>query len=216
MPEMLDNQPAFLQMVSEMAEENAIGLALVAQLGSTPSEISLMFRTAILDQSVGALRPVGQYMIQIVSLVEHQLSLGLFNHFAYVDDHPLLYHHNAPSYRVFVTSVAADPDKVLAALERAYAEMFGRRRMIEEDFNERAEPQDILTAGMGLLMATPEPFAQRAIDVLKAHNVSATLLPDEPKIGHFALLAFDDSYCVGRMFTIESMRDEGSDPVLDT
>ncbi len=206
-----DQQPAFAQMMQEMQAESAVGLSLAAQLGSTPSELSLVLRTTLLDNSVGALRPVGYYLIKMISLTEHKMALGMFNHMAYVDDHPLLYHHNAPSYRIFVTNPAADPDAVLDQIEAAHTETFAQWRTLDQDLNKRSDPHAVLSSGMGLLMETPKPFADAVKRVLAANNIGVSLIEGEPKIGHFMLFALDNSYFVARSFSIEAVTDQVSD-----
>src|SRR5579863_9696913 len=137
----------FEPIVHDLEADNAVGLLLAAQLGNTPSEMILMLRTAILDGAIGGLRPNGQYVIRLAGLVEHKITLGLFNHIAFVNDHPLLYHHNTPGRRIYVTSPAADPDAMLKQIETAHSEMFGQWRNWRDDLNHRAEPGEILAQG---------------------------------------------------------------------
>jgi len=156
----------FEPIAQDLEAENAVGLLLAAQLGNTPSELILMVRTTILDAARGGLRPVGQYVIRLAGLVEHKISLGLFNHMAFVDSHPLLYHHNAPATRFYVTSPASDPDAVLSQLEAAHSEIFGHWRNLLDDLNHRAEPREILGQGMGTLGEMPAPLAESIVQTV--------------------------------------------------
>ncbi|MHB8628138.1 MAG: hypothetical protein ACYDBJ_09845 [Aggregatilineales bacterium] len=195
----------FEPIVRELETENAVGLLLAAQLGNTPSELILMLRTTILDAALGGLRPVGQYVIRLAGLVEHKIALGLFNHMAFVDSHPLLHHHNAPVMRIYVTSPATDPDGVLKQIDTTHSEMFGHWRDLRDDLNHRAEPRDLLAQGMGTLGEMPAPLAESIAQVLKANGVTCTLVEGEPKIGHCLLLAFDNSYLIARNFAVEKV-----------
>jgi hypothetical protein len=193
----------FGAIVHDLQAENAVGLLLVAQLGSSPSEMLLVVRTVIHDPAVGGLRPLNQYVIKLVGLVEHKISLGLFNHLALVEDHPLLHHHNAPNVRIYLSSAAADPDTVLGEIEDTHFEMFGRWRELGDDLNHRIAPHELLKAGMGTLGEFPAPFADALCEVLKTHDISYTATPGEQKIGRCYLLAFDNSYLIARGFTVE-------------
>lgn len=201
----------FGQLVRELQNENALGLLLAAQLGNTPSEMTLVIRTTYLDAASGGLRPIGYYTVQMTSLVDHKMALGPFNHAAALDDHPLLYDHNLPSVRVFVSTPAADPEAIMEQIEEAHSQMFGQWRTLANDLNKRAEPQDILTKGMGLIGEMPQPFAELVSKLLTEHGIQHNLIEGEPKIGHFKLLAFDNSYFVARVFNVESVKpDDGT------
>ena len=197
----------FGPIVRDLQTEGAVGLLLVAQLGNSPSEMILAVRTTILDQAVGGLRPLNQYLIKLAGLVEHKITLGLFNHLALVEDHPLLHHHNAASVRIYLGSPTVDPDAVLDQLEGAHFEMFGRWRDLGDDLNHRIAPAELLKAGMGTLGEFPTPFAAALGDVLKANDIAYWTAPGEPKIGRCYLLAFDNSYLVARGFSVEQSTD---------
>lgn len=198
----------FSQLLRELQPDNAMGLLLAAQLGNTPSELALVVRTTYLDAASGGLRPIGYYTIQMTSLAEHKLSLGPFNHAALLDDHPLLYHHNAPGVRVFVSSAAADPEALIEQIDEAHYQMFGQWRTLDGELNKRMEPKDVLTNGLGLIGEMPQPFAEAVSHVLTSHNVQHTLVESEPKIGHFKLMALDNSYFVARAFAVQSVSNE--------
>lgn len=198
----------FGQLVRELQADNALGLLLAAQLGNTPSELTLVVRTTYLDAASGGLRPIGYYTIQMTSLVEHKMSLGPFNHAAALDDHPLLYHHNAPGVRVFVTSPADDPQTVMDQLEEAHYQMFGQWRSLGDDLNKRTEPQEVLQTGLGVIGEMPKPFAEVVSKLLTDQHIQNNLVEGDPKIGRFQLMAFDNSYFVARVFQVEAVQTE--------
>src|SRR5579859_4007947 len=149
----------FQPIADDLSDESAVGLLLAAQLGNTPTEMALVVRTTLLDRATGSLSPVRQYVIRIGGMVEHKLTLGPFDQVAFVDDHPLLYHHNAPGVRIFISSPAADPDAVLRDIAEAYSRLFNGLRDLRSDLNHRADPRMILQQGMGTLGEVPAPFA---------------------------------------------------------
>jgi hypothetical protein len=193
------------QIIQELQEPDALGLLLAAQLDTTPAEIFLVLRTTMRVPETAMLNPVSTYQIKLGSLIEHKLALGPFNHAAAMDDHPILYHHNHTGIRVFVTNAADDVDATYDALAAAYLELFGQYRQMVQDLNQRTEPDDILTSGMGMLGEFPEPFAVMAARILHDHGVKTTLVAGDPKIGGFKLLAFDNSYFVARTIDIQKM-----------
>lgn len=195
----------FNQIIEELQAENALGLLLAAQLGTTPAELSIVLRTTTLDQQTGALSPVSLYQIKLGSTIEHKLTLGPFNHAAILEDHPILYHHVHTPIRVFVTNPAENVDETYDSLAAAYIEMFGQYRQLIQDLNQRTEPDEILQSGMGMLGEFPEPFAPTAARVLHNHGVETTLIAGDAKIGGFKLLAFDNSYFVARMIDIQKL-----------
>jgi len=195
----------FEPIARDLEAENGVGLLLAAQLGNTPSELALMLRTTILDAALGGLRPVGQYVVRVMGLAEHKISLGLFNHLAFVDSHPLLFHHNTPAMRIYVTSPAADPADVLDQIQVAHSEMFGPWRNLRDDLNHRVDPLELLVQGMGTLGEVPAPFADAVTQVLNANGVTSSQVAGEPKIGHCLMLAFDNSYVIARNFSVDTV-----------
>jgi hypothetical protein len=193
------------EILQELQEPNALGLLLAAQLGTTPADITLVLRTTTLNQQTGELTPIGMYQIKLGSTVEHKVTLGPFNHAAAMDDHPILYHHNHIGIRVFVTNPAPDVDAAYDNLAAAYLEMFGQYRQLIQDLNQRAEPDEILEKGMGVLGEFPEPFALTAARVLHENGVKTTLVAGDAKIGGFKLLAFDNSYFVARTLDVQKV-----------
>jgi hypothetical protein len=200
---MPDDNAVFQQLTQEMQAEDAVGLLAAAQLGRSVNELSLIVQTTLFDRSVGGLRPQTQYVIQASGLVEHKLTLGLFNRIGFVADHPLLYHHNLPRVRVFVGSPLADPDRLIQAINDAHTQVYDGWRDLEMDLNRLASIDRVLQAGYGLLGDMPQPFAKTISEVLTQYGVQHTLMEDDAPPVPMKLLVLDESYLVGADFTAE-------------
>jgi hypothetical protein len=194
----------FTQLLDDLKSENALGLLLAAQLGSSPSELTAVLRTTTLDAASGELTPIGYYTIQMSGVIEHQLTLGPFNDAALIDDHPLLYHHNAPGVKLFIGSPAADADAVLGSIAGAYVQVFGRWRQLTDDLNKRIDADAVLQNGMGVLGEFPQPFVDTISAILTEHGISHNRVEGDPKIGRLKLLAIDDSYFIARVFEVKA------------
>lgn len=200
---MPDDSAAFEQLTQEMQAEDAVGLLAAAQLGRSVNELSLVVQTTLFDRAVGGLRPQTQYVIQVSGLVEHKLSLGLFNQIGFVADHPLLYHHNLPRVRVFVGSQVADPEPLIEAINDAHSQVYDGWRDLEMDLNKLSPMDRVLRAGYGLLGEMPQPFAKAVSEVLTQHSVQHTLMEDDTPPAPMKLLVLDESYLVGADFTAD-------------
>ena len=188
---------------SDLEAQNAVGLLIAAQLGASPSELTLIVRSATINATTGEVIPVHQYLVNAVGVVEHKLILGLFNQVGYANDHPLLYHHNAPGVKIFITSPAPDADELLWAIDEAYGEVFGRWRELNADLNQRVDPRAILQNGKGALATVPAPFAPIIDKLLTEQGVGHQVIMTDPKIGGCVLLAFDDSLVIARSFNVQ-------------
>ncbi len=194
----------FDQLFNEMHVEDAVGLMLAAQLAETPDDVQIIVRTTVFDKSIGGLRDQNQYAIKATKVAEHKLTLGLFDHIAFIDDHPLLYHHNAPRLCVFVSSRAESADAVMHDIEDVHTEVYDTWRDLPMDLNSLSTPEQVLDTGFGLLGEMPEPFAKAVADVLNRHGVKHNLVTEEePPSQAMKLLAIDDSYLVAAEFSIE-------------
>ncbi len=195
----------FDQLFTEMQSDDAVGLLLAAQLHNTPGEMNIVVQSTLLDHSIGRLKPQNQYVIHLINLAEHKLTLGLFDEIAFVESHPLLYHHNAPRFDVFISSAPESPESVLQEIEDAHEEILRGWRDITRDFNPMTAPDAILRTGFGFLGKMPEPVAQAVAQVLTRHNVQHNLIADETPITPMKLLAIDQSYFVAADFEIEQV-----------
>jgi len=193
----------FDQLFAEMQAEDSVGLLLAAQLHNTPGEMNIVVQSTLLDHSIGRLRPQNQYIIHLTNLAEHKLTLGLFDEIAFVESHPLLIHHNAPRFNVFIGNAAESPEAVLQEIEDAHEAILKSWRDMARDFNTMAAPDVILRTGYGFLGKMPEPLAQAVAQILTRHNVQHNLIADETPITPMKLLAIDQSYFVAAAFEIE-------------
>src|SRR5215207_5286341 len=102
------SQDARELLLADLQGENDYGVLLVAQMGGVPNELQLIIETAHYDASVEGLRPQYDYVIRVLGAREHRVSLGVFGKLAFVDDHPLLYHHNTPKVAVYFDGKASN------------------------------------------------------------------------------------------------------------
>ncbi len=193
----------FSQLFGEMQAEDAVGLLLAAQLTETPNDLQVVVRTTVFDKGTGGLRDQNQYLIKSVGLVEHKLSLGLFDHIGFIDEHPLLYHYNTPVVRVFIGSRPAAPETLMREIEMAHTDVYDTWRDLPMDLNKLCQPEQLLDAGFGLLGEMPQPFANAVAQVLARHQVKCNLVTDDAPTAQMKLLAVDESYFVAADFAIE-------------
>ncbi|MCC7449433.1 MAG: hypothetical protein IT324_18585 [Anaerolineae bacterium] len=191
------------QLFAEMQAEDAVGLLLAAQLHNTPGEMNIIVQSTLLDHSIGRLKAQNQYVIHLTNLAEHKLTLGLFDEIAFVETHPLLIHHNAPRFNVFIASAPESPEAVLQEIEDAHEAIMKGWRDMARDFNTMAAPDVILRTGYGFLGKMPEPIVQAVAQILARHKVQHNLIADETPLTPMKLLAIDQSYFVAAMFEIE-------------
>ncbi len=194
----------FDQLFQDMQAEDAVGVLLAAHLGNTPDEILFVIQSTRFDRSMGGLRPQHQYIIRAVGLAEHKISLGTFQDISLIDDHPLLYHHNTPRVRVFISSQPESPDTLLQDISRAHTEVYDTWRDLADDLNQLVEPPQLFAAGFGLFGEMPQPFADAVSQVFTRHGVKHNLVIDETSPRQMKLLSIDDSYCVAADFSIEA------------
>jgi hypothetical protein len=193
----------FDQLFGEMQAEDAVGLLVAVQLTESPNDVQFVVRSTVFDKSTGGLRDQNQYLIKSVGMVEHQVSLGMFDHIAFIDEHPLLYHYNTPPVRVFVGSRAESPDAIMHEIELTHTEVYDTWRDLSMDLNPLCPPEQLFSAGYGLLGMMPQPFAQAVAQVLARHHVKCNLVTDEQPPTQMKLLAVDESYFVAADFAIE-------------
>ncbi len=200
---MPEDSALFEQLAQEMQAEEAVGLLAAAQLSHGVNEMSFVVQTTLFDKAVGGLRPQTQYIIQANGVVEHKLTLGLFNQIGFVQDHPLLYHHNMPRVRLFVGSAVADAVPLIDAIGDAHTQVYDGWRDLEMDLNKLAPLERVLRAGYGLLGEMPEPFAAALSEVLTRRGVQHTMMYDDAVSLPMKLLMLDESYFVASDFDIE-------------
>jgi hypothetical protein len=203
-------EQAASQLFEEMQSEDAVGLLLAAQLTDSPNDLQVIVRTTVFDKAVGGLRELSQYAIKTLGLAEHQITLGLFDHIAFIEDHPLLYHYNTPVVRVFIGSRPEAPESLLREIEQAHGDVYDAWRDLPMDLNKLCPPEQLFNAGFGLLGEMPQPFANVVAEVLTRHQVKHNLATEDAPTTRMKLLAIDDSYFIAADFVIEHIgpRDE--------
>src|SRR4051794_23305858 len=116
------------QLIGELQNEGDYGVLLVAQMGGVPNELQLIVETAKYDASVEGLRPQHDYTIRVLGVREHRVNLGVFGSLAFIDDHPLLYHHNTPRVALYFNGKPDDVNELVLDISQAYVSTFGRWR----------------------------------------------------------------------------------------
>ncbi len=205
------------QLLAELQGEQDYGVLLVAQMGGAPNELQLIIETAKYDEAAQGLRPQHNYIIRVLGVREHRVNLGVFGRLAFLDDHPLLYHHNTPKVAVYFDGQPKDLYELVLDISQAYVSTFGQwRHLVEmtDDIN-RAKPMtDLLSSGYGLLGTMPRPLAERMTKVLEHHGLKVTLNEDatfetEDEHGRSRLaklLLIDQSYFIALDYSVEQMR----------
>ncbi|MEO8393641.1 MAG: hypothetical protein ABI700_11685 [Chloroflexota bacterium] len=204
------------QLISELQTEGDYGVLLVAQMGGVPNELQLIVETAKYDAAVEGLRPQHNYTIRVLGVREHRVNLGVFGSLAFIDDHPLLYHHNTPRVALYFNGKPDDVNELVLDISQTYVSTFGRwRHLVDmaDDINRTIPMVDLLSSGYGLLGTMPKPLAERMAKVLAHHNLTYSLTEDtsfEATDDHgrsklAKLLLIDESYFIAIDFSIELM-----------
>jgi hypothetical protein len=204
--------PKTQKLLSEMQGEQDYGVFLAAQMGSVPNELQLIVQTARYDEQAQGLRPRGNYIIRVLGVREHRISLGVFGKLFFASEHPILFHHNEPRVAVHFEGQSGDVNELVLDVHQAYVSTFGPWRELATDIN-RAQPLNkLLAAGGGTLGVMPKPAAERMVKVFQHHQMTARLeeqpfeRDDEHGRSHLAkLLGIDDSYFVALDFSVEEM-----------
>jgi hypothetical protein len=206
------------QLLSELANENDVGVLLLAQMGGVPNELQVIVQTAQYDAAAQGLRERTAYIIRVLSVREHRVTLGLFPRLFFADQHPILLHHNEPLTAVYFEGRPADVNELALDIHQAHASTFGPWRELAQDLN-RAQPLvNLLGSGGGLLGQMPRSAAERMARVLAHHQLQARLEPLEdaraPVDEHgrsqmWRLLGIGDSYFVALDFAVDRMQGRG-------
>jgi hypothetical protein len=205
--------PKRQQLLSELHTDNDYGIFLAIQLGGVPNELQLFIETAQYDEQAQGLRPRHQYIIRALGVREHRVSVGVFARLAFLDDHPLLYHHNTPKVEVYFEGQPQDVNELVLDISQAHASTFGPLRHLMADINRGKPLVDLLQSGGGLLGEMPRPLAERMAKVLAHHQLKYSLIEDDEfqttdehgRSRLSKLLAIDDSYVIALDFSVEQM-----------
>jgi hypothetical protein len=206
------------QLLNDLDGVGRYGVLLAVQMGGVPNEIHLVFETAAYDEAAGGLRPLNNYLLRALGVREHKLSVGVFGRLAFIDEHPLLIHHNTPRVAVTFDGAPADVNEAVLDLTQAYVSTFTIwRHMVEAagDFNANMTLVDLLakqnTEGSKMLGVMPAPLADRVAKVLAHHGLAYELTPDPDwqdtdehgRSRHSKLLLIDTGYVIALDFSVE-------------
>jgi hypothetical protein len=202
------------KLLSELQHEHDVGVLLMAQMGGVPNELQLFIQTAQYDEAVQGLRERNGYVIRVISVKEHRLSLGLFGRIFFTEEHPILLHHNEPRVQVHFEGQPKDINELVLDISQAHASTFGPWRELAADINREKPLVDLLQSGAGLLGEMPRTAAFRMVKVLEHHDMTARLVgadterPSTDEHGRstlWKLLGVGDSYFVALDFAVDLM-----------
>jgi hypothetical protein len=204
------------QLLSQLQAEQDYGVLLVAQMGGSPNEVQVIVETARYDPAAEGLRPTGDYIIRALGVREHRVTVGVFGSLAFLDEHPLLYHHNTPRVAVHFDGKPQDIHELVLDISQAYVSTFGPWRNLIDmhaDINRSQPLVDLLTSGFGLLGTMPKPLAERMARVLAHHHIHASLseeagfetVDEHGRSRLVKLLLLDQSYVIALDFSVDEM-----------
>jgi hypothetical protein len=211
--------PHTQQLIDDLHGDGDYGILLAAQMGGVPNELQLIIQTARYDEAAQGLRERSAYIVRVLGVREHRISLGVFGSlfFARQQEHPLLYHHNTPLAAVRFEGRPKDVNELVLDIHQAYVLTFGPWRELAADIN-RAQPLvNLLASGEGVLGVMPRPAAERMAKVLAHHGLAAHLdeQPFETEDEHgrsrlMTLLGVGDSYFVAIDYSVQQMGKTGT------
>jgi hypothetical protein len=201
------------KLFAELSGDNRVGILLMAQMGGVPNELQLFIQAAEYDETAQGLRERGSYLIRVLSVREHRLSLGLFGGLFIAEQHPILLHHNEPKPEVHFEGRPADVHELVLDIHQAYASTFGPWRELASDINREKPLVDLLSSGGGRLGTMPQTAAERMVRVLQHHGLKTWLAGETTRAAvdeHgrstlWKLLGVGDSYFVALDFTVDQM-----------
>ncbi len=202
------------KLLSELQTEHDVAILLMAQMGGVPNELQLIIQTAQYDEAVQGLRERSGYIIRVIGVREHRMSLGLFGQLFFAEHHPILLHHNEPRVQVHFEGTPQDINELVLDISQAHASTFGPWRELAADINREKPLVDLLQGGSGLLADLPKTAALRLAKVLEHHGMTANLVgaeaeravtDDHGRSTLWKLLGVGDSYFVALDFTVDAM-----------
>ncbi len=208
------------KLLSDIEGLKHYGVLLAVQMGGVPNEIQLIFQTAEFDEAAQGLRPLNNYVIRALGVREHKVSVGLFGRLAFMDDHPLLIHHNTPRVAVMFDGAPANVNEMALDLQQAYISTFTVWRHLAEmgsDLNTTIPLTELLAKddgeGSKMLGVMPKPLAERVEKVLAHHGLPyhSAQDPDWTDTDEHGrsqlskLLLIDQSYVIALDFSVEQI-----------
>jgi hypothetical protein len=201
------------RLFDELRGEHQVGVLLLAQMGGIPHELQLFIETAEFDEAAQGLRERNTYILRVLSVREHRLSLGIFSHLFIAEEHPILLHHNQPKLSVHFEGTPADVNELVLDIHQAYASTFGPWRELAADINREQPLANLLSSGAGQLGTFPQTAAERLGRVFDHHRMTARLdmvearetVEEHGRSTLWKLLGVGDSYFVALDFAVDKM-----------
>ncbi len=208
------------KLLSDIEGLKRYGVLLAVQMGGVPNEIQLIFQTAEFDEAAQGLRPLNNYVIRALGVREHKVTVGLFGRLSFMNDHPLLIHHNTPRVAVMFDGAPQNVNEMALDLQQAYVSTFTVWRHLAEmgsDLNTTIPLTELLAKddgeGSKMLGVMPKPLADRIEKVLAHHGLTYHSAQDpdwtdQDEHGRSQLsqlLLIDQSYVVALDFSVEQI-----------
>jgi len=171
--------PKRQQFFDELSREDGYGVLVMSQLDAVPETLQLIIATTQEDPTTGALRDVNRYLVRVLGVIEHKISLGLFKTARLIDDHPLTYRYNTPTVGLFFRGDVQNPESVTIDLLQAYAQTFGIWHQPPMYLNPSRPLVSLLASGGDLIGEMPKPLADALESALQAHGLETKQFTDE-------------------------------------
>lgn len=171
--------PKRQQLFDELSREDVYGVLVLAQLDAVPETVQLVIATTQEDPATGGLRDLNRYLVRVLGVMEHRLSLGLFNTIRLVDDHPLTQRYNHPTVGLFFRGEVKNPESATIDVLQAYAQTLGMWHHPPMYLNPSQPLVSLLGSGGGLVGEMPKPLADALEPALQAHGVETKQFADE-------------------------------------
>ncbi|MFZ4827032.1 MAG: hypothetical protein ACOYLB_06730 [Phototrophicaceae bacterium] len=208
--------PARERLNQDLQGEDKLGILLMVQMGGVPEELQLMIQTVTVDKVNQTLQEGNAYIVRVLGVREHRVSLGMFRSMFWASDHPILYHHNSPEWQLSFEGMPSDVNALMIDLQATYGATFGPWRDIVQDLNHDMPLSNLLQQGKGILGTFPQPLAERFINVLAHHGIQSGYVevhaapePDTKMKGfkdQLSVLGIDDSYFIAYSFMVDNLK----------
>lgn len=211
--------PARERLNQDLQGENQLGILLMVQMVGVPEELQLLIQIVTVDKVNQTLQEGNAYMVRVLGVREHRVSLGMFRSIFWAKDHPILYHHNSPEWQLRFEGMPSDVNALMIDLRATYGATFGPWRDIAQDLNHEMPLSNLLQQGKGILGTFPKPLAERFINVLAHHGIQSKYEevnpapePDTKMKGfkdQLSVLGIDDSYFIAYSFMVDFFKGRG-------
>jgi hypothetical protein len=168
-------------LFADMQGDDRQAALLVSQVGGMPNELQLVLETAEYDAEADGLRPLHNYIVRILGVIEHRIvNLGTtVGRVELLDDHPLLYQYNQTPVALFVRGQVQDVNAVVLDVIQAHSEVFGFWRRFPEYMNVEKPLFTLFSEGGGLLGQMPKPLADKLVLVMEKHGLETKIVEGE-------------------------------------